>query len=237
MVNAQPVISGRYPNLGPEILVDGRHPARSTTSATDVFEQVKDGDRSGSTSDTLYVGDEPVGTGRAGRRRRDRRGGDGRGPGRAVGRSSRRSPPTRWSTSSRSATLLLDGVGVPDIATRSRAGTCCIVVRGYDYRDDLGVAAALHPRVRPVLIGVDGGADALRRGRLHARPDRRRHGLGLRRRRCAAAPRWSCTPTATAGRPGWSGCSDLGVERDRVPGRGHQRGHRDAAGRRRRAPS
>jgi uncharacterized membrane-anchored protein len=57
--------------------------------------------------------------------------------------------------------LLLDGVGVPDIRTRISGRHCLIVVRGYDYKADLD---ALRPYVRafkPVLIGVDGGADAL----------------------------------------------------------------------------
>jgi uncharacterized membrane-anchored protein len=58
--------------------------------------------------------------------------------------------------------LLLDGVGVPDIRTPLDGRHVLVVVRGYDYRDDL---AALRPYIReyrPVLVGVDGGADALR---------------------------------------------------------------------------
>jgi len=58
--------------------------------------------------------------------------------------------------------LLLDGVGVPDIRTVLDGRHALVVVRGYDYRQDL---AALRPYIReyrPVLVGVDGGADALR---------------------------------------------------------------------------
>ena len=57
--------------------------------------------------------------------------------------------------------LLLDGVGVPAVHTAMDGKHVLIVVRGYDYREDL---AALRPYIReyrPVLIGVDGGADAL----------------------------------------------------------------------------
>ena len=57
--------------------------------------------------------------------------------------------------------LLLDGVGLPAIRTRLEGRHCLVVVRGHDYRADL---AALRPYIRefrPVLIGVDGGADAL----------------------------------------------------------------------------
>jgi uncharacterized membrane-anchored protein len=57
--------------------------------------------------------------------------------------------------------LLLDGVGVPAIQTQLEGRHVVVVVRGYHYREDL---AALRPYLReyrPVLIGVDGGADAL----------------------------------------------------------------------------
>ena len=57
--------------------------------------------------------------------------------------------------------LLLDGVGVPDIETRIAGRHCLIVVRGYDYQADLDVLRPYIREFKPVLIGVDGGADAL----------------------------------------------------------------------------
>src|SRR4029078_6071061 len=57
--------------------------------------------------------------------------------------------------------LLLDGVGVPDITTRITGRHCLIVVRGYDYKADLDVLRPYIREFKPVLIGVDGGADAL----------------------------------------------------------------------------
>lgn len=57
--------------------------------------------------------------------------------------------------------LLLDGVGVPRIRTQLNGRQVLMVVRGYNYKEDL---ASLRPYIReyhPVLIGVDGGADAL----------------------------------------------------------------------------
>jgi uncharacterized membrane-anchored protein len=57
--------------------------------------------------------------------------------------------------------LLLDGVGVPNVRTSLDGKHCLIVVRGYDYKDDLDVLASYIREFRPVLIGVDGGADAL----------------------------------------------------------------------------
>jgi len=57
--------------------------------------------------------------------------------------------------------LLLDGVGVPDIRTTIEGRHVLIVVRGYHYREDLAQLRSYIRENRPVLIGVDGGADAI----------------------------------------------------------------------------
>ena len=57
--------------------------------------------------------------------------------------------------------LLVNGVALPDLRTRMDGRHVLVVVRGYHYREDL---AALRPYIReyrPVMVGVDGGADAL----------------------------------------------------------------------------
>ena len=57
--------------------------------------------------------------------------------------------------------LLLDGVGVPDITTDLEGKHALIVVRGYHYKEDLKTLRSYIREYRPVLVGVDGGADAL----------------------------------------------------------------------------
>jgi uncharacterized membrane-anchored protein len=57
--------------------------------------------------------------------------------------------------------LLLDGVGVPDVRTAIDGRQVLIVVRGYHYKEDLVVLRPYIKEYRPVLIGVDGGADAI----------------------------------------------------------------------------
>jgi uncharacterized membrane-anchored protein len=57
--------------------------------------------------------------------------------------------------------LLFGGTGLPDLDHHLNGRHVLVVVRGYNYKEDL---AALRPyirEVRPILIGVDGGADAL----------------------------------------------------------------------------
>ncbi|MBL0885306.1 hypothetical protein HGK34_03245 [Myceligenerans sp. I2] len=57
--------------------------------------------------------------------------------------------------------LLLDGVGVPRTRTPIAGRHVLIVVRGYHYREDLAMLRSYVKENRPVLIGVDGGADAI----------------------------------------------------------------------------
>jgi Uncharacterized membrane-anchored protein conserved in bacteria len=57
--------------------------------------------------------------------------------------------------------LIFDGVGVPEVKTNFAGRPVLVVVRGYRYKDDL---AALRPFIReyhPIMVGVDGGADAI----------------------------------------------------------------------------
>jgi len=57
--------------------------------------------------------------------------------------------------------LLTEGVAVPHLRTRISGRPALVVVRGYDYKDDLHTLLPYIRETRPVLIGVDGGADAL----------------------------------------------------------------------------
>jgi uncharacterized membrane-anchored protein len=61
----------------------------------------------------------------------------------------------------RERTLLLDGVGVPEIRTRLAGRHALVVARGYDHEADLVALRHYVRELKPVLIGVDGGADAL----------------------------------------------------------------------------
>ncbi len=56
-----------------------------------------------------------------------------------------------------------------------------MVVRGNQFREDLAVLRPYIREFKPVMMGVDGGADALLEAGVPAGRDRRRHGLGHRR--------------------------------------------------------
>lgn len=57
--------------------------------------------------------------------------------------------------------ILLGAVPLPEIKTEFQKKQVLVVVRGENYREDLQAIASYLREVRPVLIGVDGGADAL----------------------------------------------------------------------------
>jgi uncharacterized membrane-anchored protein len=57
--------------------------------------------------------------------------------------------------------LLLEGLDLPQLKTRMRDRHVLVVVRGHDYKKDLETLRGYVSEFRPVLIGVDGGADAL----------------------------------------------------------------------------
>lgn len=58
--------------------------------------------------------------------------------------------------------LILDKLDIPELKTRIEGKHVLIVVRGKNYKKDLRAIASYIKEVKPVLVGVDGGADALR---------------------------------------------------------------------------
>jgi uncharacterized membrane-anchored protein len=57
--------------------------------------------------------------------------------------------------------LLLHGEGLPQTTTPLEGRPVLVVVRGYDHREDLRRLKGFVREQRPVLVGVDAGADAL----------------------------------------------------------------------------
>jgi uncharacterized membrane-anchored protein len=57
--------------------------------------------------------------------------------------------------------LLFGGAGLPDLGQDLSGRHVLVVVRGYNYREDLAALKPYIREVKPVLVGVDGGADAL----------------------------------------------------------------------------
>jgi uncharacterized membrane-anchored protein len=160
VVNVAPSISGRYPNLGPDVLVRAGIPLLDDVGP-DVLTVVRDGDVVRVDGDTLYVNrDEVAAKGTAQTRELvDAALAEARA---GVAVQIEAFAANTMDYLRRERDLLLDGVGVPDIRTPIEGQHVLLVVRGYHYRDDLQALRSYIREYRPVLIGVDGGADALR---------------------------------------------------------------------------
>ncbi|PZF98587.1 putative cytokinetic ring protein SteA [Micromonospora deserti] len=158
VLNAKPSVSGRYPNLGPEVLISAGIPLLDDLGEG-VFEQIREGDTVRVEGNTVFVGDEPVAHGSlqdaetVAKAMADAR------EGLSVQLEAFAANTMDYLKQERD--LLLDGVGVPEIQTQMQGRHCLIVVRGYDYKADLDVLRPYIREFKPVLIGVDGGADAL----------------------------------------------------------------------------
>jgi len=160
VVNASPSISGRYPNVGPLLLcaagiplVDGvgeevmaaiREGQVVTVSGGDVLvagEVVASGDRQ-----SMQLLEERIEAARQ-----------------SMGDELERFAENTLSYLSEERHLLLDEPDIPAIDLDMRDRHVLIVVRGAEYKDDLDTLrrSGYVGEMRPLLVGVDGGADAL----------------------------------------------------------------------------
>jgi uncharacterized membrane-anchored protein len=158
VLNAKPSISGRYPNLGPQVLIKAGIPLIDGLGE-DLFEKLREGETVRIEGDTVLLDEEPVATGQ----RQDfdtveQAMADAR-EGLSVQLEAFAANTMEYLKQERE--LLLDGVGVPDIETKMAGRHVLLVVRGYDYKADLDVLRPYIREFKPVLVGVDGGADAL----------------------------------------------------------------------------
>jgi uncharacterized membrane-anchored protein len=158
VVNAAPFISGRYPNLGPELLARSGVAMVDNVGA-DVFTRLHDGATARIHEGEVIIGDEVVASGRAlsGEDVRELME-EARG-----GLSSQLQSFTHNTTEflRREQDLLLHGEGLPTLRTPMQGRAVVVVVRNYDYRADLRRLDRYIREMRPILVGVDSGADAI----------------------------------------------------------------------------
>jgi uncharacterized membrane-anchored protein len=159
VVNVAPSVSGRYPNLGPSILMAAGVPLIDDVGP-EAFGQLREGDQVRLYGETVFALDGRV---------------LAKGAEQTVETVAESMALAREGLSAqleafasntmeylrRERELLLDGVGVPDITTDLEGRHVLIVVRGYTYREDLVALRHYVREYKPMLIGVDGGADAL----------------------------------------------------------------------------
>jgi uncharacterized membrane-anchored protein len=160
VVNVAASISGRYPNLGPLLVCAAGIPLIDGVGS-DVLQSVEEGQLVTVSGADVLVDGEVVAKGtrqtmqlleeqiEAARRK--------------MGEQLEAFAENTLSYLSQERHLLLDEPDIPQIDLEMRDRHVLIVVRGAEYKDDLDTLArsGYLGEMRPLLVGVDGGADAL----------------------------------------------------------------------------
>lgn len=159
VVNASPSISGRFPNLGPEVIVGAGIPLVDGTGG-EVLHRIKDGMKVRLHQGVVYSGDRRIASG-------TEQTPDSVADQMIEAKAGMSTQLEAFSANTieflrRERTLILDGVGVPEVRIPLRDKHVLVVAPGKGHAADLRALRKYIAEHRPVLIGVDGGADTLR---------------------------------------------------------------------------
>ena len=158
VVNVKPLQTGRFPNPGPLLLVRGGVRLIEAPGAA-LFEEVREGEpltvRGGSLfrNGTCLVSGKVLNEHELERTLRDHR--------TRVTEALESFADNTMRYLREEGRLLADGIDFPQISTRFRDRHALVVARGPHYREDLRIVRPYIRDFKPVLVGVDGGADAL----------------------------------------------------------------------------
>ncbi|HEX7350405.1 putative cytokinetic ring protein SteA [Brachybacterium sp.] len=158
VLNVSASTSGRYPNAGPRILIDAGIMLVDDLGSS-VFDDVRDGQSITVRGGEVLLEDDVVAHGT----RQDDATVSASLEKAREGLSEQLElfAENTMEYMLRERDLLLDGIGAPDVRTRMDGRPVLIVVRGYHYKEDLATLKPFLRENRPVIIGVDGGADAV----------------------------------------------------------------------------
>jgi uncharacterized membrane-anchored protein len=166
VVNASPSISGRYPNVGPlRVVTSGI--ALLDAAGPEVMDRVRDGDLVVIEGDRLLVDGDEVARGTlltpdlVAERMEIARD--------AIGNELELFAVNTLEYIEKEARLMFEPIDIPPITTDFSDRHALVVVRGHDYKEDLRALRQYIGEYHPVLVAVDGGADALLDMRI--RPD------------------------------------------------------------------
>lgn len=166
VVNALPSITGRYPNRGPEMLIEAGIPLLDAIGE-EAFEALPDGATGILEDNTLCVSQGVCPTG-------ERLTPESVAEKMQVARANISAELDKFARNTlnylnNEKSLLFDALDIPPLKTKFADRHALIVVRGEGYKDDLALLQEYLRDVRPVLLAVDGGADALLEWKL--KPD------------------------------------------------------------------
>lgn len=160
VVNAAASVTGRYPNLGPLLIVNAGIALIDDVGPA-VMADIADGAMVTIDGDKVLVGGTTVATG-------DRQDVESIEASLDVARQRVNRELEKFAENTleylrKEKHLLVDDLDLPDVPIDFRDRHVLVVVRGHDYKDDLLLLrrSGYLQEMRPLLVGVDGGADAL----------------------------------------------------------------------------
>jgi len=158
VVNAAKSVTGRYPNLGPRLLLEAGIPLLDDVGG-DVLIRVSEGAVVRLDGDVLFAGDQAVAKGvlqdETTLAKSMQQAADG------VTTQIDSFAANTLEFLRHEVDLLTSGIQLPELGTSMDGRHVLVVVRGYRYREDLRALRPYIREYRPVMLAVDGGADAL----------------------------------------------------------------------------
>lgn len=217
VVNASPSISGRFPNLGPEVLLAAGVPLIDNVGA-DALRGIREGSRLRLHDGGVFVGEREVAQG-------TRQTQDSVADQMIEAKAGMSAQLEAFSANTieflrRERSLVLDGVGVPELETTMRDRQVLIVAPGHEHAEDLKRLKRYIGEHKPVLVGIDSGAETLRALKhtpdvIVGDPD----GISTDTLRCGAEV---VVPAYTDGHaPGLARIQDLGIGAVTFPSSGN----------------
>ena len=158
IINADQSMSGRYPNLGPDILVKANLPVLDHVGQ-EVFELIQEDDILEIVENDIYRNGEWLGSGILLTEE--------------VINSKLEETKKNFSIeldkfientleyAKKEKKFILGDLKIPDVNTEFKGRHVLVVVRGQDYKEDLMAIKSYIHEFNPILVGVDGGGDAL----------------------------------------------------------------------------
>ncbi len=158
VVNAAPSITGRYPNGGPIRLAQAGIPLVDGVGS-DLLDRLRDGETIQLVEGEIRRNGTVVATGTV--RTLDDIEAAMEAARTSIGTELERFAENTLEYVRREANLTFEPLEIPPLETKFKGRHALVVVRGHDYQDDLAHLRSYIRQYHPVLIGVDGGADAL----------------------------------------------------------------------------
>jgi len=159
VINASSSITGKYPHRGPSVLIESGIPVLDQVGA-DIFEEINDGMEIQIKGKDIFSRYKKLGQGRI----LDKEIIEGRFHQAEENYSLQLGKfiNNTLEYAAKELDLVERELEIPDLKLNFQGRHTLIVVRGKNYLDDLNVIRPYINEIKPILIGVDGGADALR---------------------------------------------------------------------------